>query len=499
MPETQKISSLKWIKKNCIFPPGSSLIGQPCGDHLLPFQIRILNQALSGKSLFLYGARKISKSLLFSWILFHRLSQDKQAFVCPLLASSEEQTKIIFNFIRFQVGTKKQNLFKVRQGYIENNATGSLIFRAPSRAGALFGYQPSAVVADELSNWKDEECLEAVESGFGLSANAPLRLYASNPPKEPVHFVLDKLKECEGDSDFVVHRFEAGKKDNWMSRETWKKANPFLKSHYSKNGKKFPVLADFYTKRFNSAKQSKTAEVNFRRYQIGQTIFANFNKWLDITKIKLATEDIYKRNDILWGLGADISTSRDFTSFCLVGVATDESVYFKPFLFLPNIDHRRVTHKFKFEKWHKEGNIRIQGTNVTNREAIVQEIKTYIEKHKIKIGRLIIDQYRAESWYEDFSDFKLEKVTCSPRVLTMPIRELERACHGNKLHIIGLNPCMEWQINNCVVSDQSKHWVSLHRTDTKEANIDGPIALCLGASWPFTKGFKKSKSFFVNY
>ena len=473
-------------------------MGEVCGGHLLPFQVRILKAVDNGKSVFLYGARKISKTLLFAWVLYYRLSQDKRAFVCPLLASSEEQTGIIFKMIRFQIeATKRVDDFIIRQGYIENKETGSRVFRAPARPGALFGYQPSAVCADEISNWKDEELLEAVESGFGLGSTAPLRLYASNPPTQPVHFVLDKLKESVKDDDFLVCRFEAGKDDDWMSEETWQKANPFLKDHY-KTGR-FPVLKSFYKKRHAAAKKSKTAEVNFRRYQLGQTVFSQFSKWLDVTLIKTATEAVFQNKDIVWGMGADISASRDFTAFCLVGLAPDESVYFKPFLYLPTLDHRRVTHQFKFKKWHKEGFLTIQGTDVINRKPIVKELKDYISKHKIKVRRLVMDKWKSEPWYEDFSDFQIEKVACGPRDLTMPIRELERACFGHKLHVIGANPCMDWQINNCVVSDQSKHWVSLKRTDNKEANIDGPISLCLGASWPLTHGVKKSRSFFVSY
>lgn len=498
MKEKQQISCLEWVKENCIFPPGSNLVGKVCGPYLLPFQIKILQEVSAGKSLFLYGARKVSKSLLFSWILYYRLATDKVAFVCPLLASSEEQTGIIYKMIRYQVIPKKDD-FVIRQGYIENKKTGSTIIRAPSRAGALFGYQPSGVVADELSNWKDEEPLEAVESGFGLSGS-PLRLYASNPPTDPTNFVLDKLKEAEKDDDFYVKRFEAGPKDNWMEKSSWKVANPFVKSHYSKKGPRFHSLIEFYEKRCAKAKQSKTAEVNFRRYQIGQTVFADLNKWLDVTKIKTISEDIFKKTNIKWALGADISASRDFTAFCIAGMDEQENIYFKPFLYLPTLENRRVTHRYKFNKWAKAGFMSIQNSEVTDRGAISKEIKEYIGKHNIKIQRFIIDKWRAENWYAAFSNYKIEKITTGPSFMTMPIKELERVCHNKKLHIIGeKNPCMDWQINNCVVSQESKSWSSLRRKDRKEDNIDGAIALCLACYWPFSQGTKKFTSFFIPY
>ena len=500
MSEKSQILCRPWIKKNCVFPPGSNLVGKVCGPHLLPFQIKILKDIEEGKSIFCYGGRKVSKSLLFAWALYFRLMTDTRAFICPLLASSEEQTIIIYKMILFQIQANPSPILKVRQSFIENNKTGSVLFRGVSRAGALFGYQPSAVCADELSNWKDFEVLEAVESGFGLSDKPPMRLYASNPPIDQVHPVLSKLKKCKLDSDFAVHSFSLGARADWRDKKNWIKVNPFLKAHYSKKGPRFPVLVDFYQKRFDEGLKDKSSEINFRRYQLGQNIYQLYGKWLDIDKIKTIGENIFLKEGITWSIGADISTSRDMTAFIIVGRNPKSGdIYYKPFIFLPTLEHRRNTHQFKFKKWHKEGHLFIQNKQVTNKKDIKARLKSYIDQKKIKISKLVIDQWRAENWYEDFNEWNLEKVAVSPRTLTMPIRELQRACYQGRLHRIGPNPCMDWHISNSLCSDQSKHWVSLKRSDNKEQNIDGSIGLCLGSSWLLQQKSASPKSFSIDY
>ena len=496
------ISCQPWIKKNCYFPPGSHLQGKVCGEHLLPFQIEILKEVENGKSIFLYGMRKVSKSLLYAWIIYHRLATDKVAFFCPLLASSFDQAGIIFKMIRFQCESSNKH-FKTRKNFIENPKSGSVVMQFSGSNKSAFGYQPSAVVADELSNWKDFETLEAIESGFGLSDKPPLRLYASNPPDKPIQPVLEKLKECEKDKNFYVRRFCAepsiGKDVKlWGKPENWH-VNPFINSHFTKQAPKFPVLLDFYKKRCRSAKKDKIAEVNFLRYQLGITVFNQFKKFLSTEKIKIVDESVYKDDSILWSIGLDISVSRDMTAVVICGQSPDESVYFKPFIYLPNLENRRTTHAYKFKNWDKAGFLKIQNKPVTHRGSIVKELLSYVEKNNIKIERVIMDRFQSEFWVEDFSEWPIEKVATGPSMMTMPIRELQRACHAEKLSMIGANDCMLWNIQNCLVSDQSKNWVSLKRSDNKESNIDGAIALCLASSWLFKQGSKRNKGFFSSY
>jgi len=75
---------LNWIGKNCHFPitAGKSLYGKPCEKFLLPFQRKIItelfneNGSVKTPGCFLYGCRKVSKNLLFSWVFHYLISDD---------------------------------------------------------------------------------------------------------------------------------------------------------------------------------------------------------------------------------------------------------------------------------------------------------------------------------------------------------------------------------------------------------------------------------------
>ena len=78
MKKTQWHKPLRWISKHCRFPStaGPSLYQKPCGDFLLPWQKDLIKDLfypsgeLRKSGVMLYGARKISKSMMFSFLPF---------------------------------------------------------------------------------------------------------------------------------------------------------------------------------------------------------------------------------------------------------------------------------------------------------------------------------------------------------------------------------------------------------------------------------------------
>ena len=501
---SRKHQTLSWIKQNCVFPTtaGKSLAGKPCGPYLLPFQKEIIKSvfnddgSVNKPGCFLYGCRKVSKSLLYSWMFYYLMSDpDRVGFQAPLVASSYSQTEVIFRFIREQVLLSGKTNFTIRKDYIQNKINSALVHKVYNSPESNFGGQPSAGIFDEINNYKDDKNMEAIETGMSLSEDKPIKLYAANPPESKEHFVLPLLKEAEKDSDFYVKKFSAPNKADFMDPKTWGKANPFIKEYLSSG--KFENVYKFYEKQAALAKANKGKEISFRRLLLGQGVGADNLQWFDSTLIQVTDESVYKRNDLRWTVGVDLSAVKDFTAVSFNGYNEDtEELFIKPFLYLPNIDRKGKLLSNRFLKWEKEGFLKIQRKEVTDKEQIVSDFNNHVHKYNLKPEAVVFDPALASHYYDDFKQYNPMAVRYSGRQMTGAIREVERIGTAGKLHLIGENPCVRWQFNCCVVSQKSKGYCLLNRVSDQDS-IDVPVAVTLGMKYIVDNPRKTYGAFFV--
>lgn len=498
---------LSWIEQNCKFPrtAGRDLHGKPCGDYLLPFQKEIITNLFNPDSTvnksgcFLYGCRKVSKSLLYSWIFYYLISDfHRIGFQAPLVASSYSQTEIIFRFIKEQVLMNKQTsqMFLIRKDYIENRMTGSLVHKVYNSPESNYGGQPSGMIADEINNYANDRNMESIETGMALSEDKPIKLFAANPPEDREHFVLPLLQECEKDSDFYVKKFSTDNKLDPFDPKTWKTANPFIKEYFKSKKKKFSGVYNFYQKQSALAKANKAKEISFRRLLLGQGVSAAYTEWFDTSLIKTAGESVYKRDDLRWVVGIDLSAVKDFTAVSFIGYSDKEELFTKNFLYLPNLSKRKETQKKQFLIWEKQGFIKIQRKEVTNKEQIISDFKNFIHKYNLKPEAIIFDPALAPHYFEDLKQYNPQVVRYSGRQMTASIREVERIGTAGKLYIIGKNPSVSWQFKNCVVSQKSKSYCLLDRL-SPHYSIDAPVAITLGMKYIIDNPIKKQEAFYV--
>ncbi len=154
------------------------------------------------------------------------------------------------------------------------------------------------------------------------------------------------LKEFEKNKDFFVYKFSADPKSDPLKKTTWAEANPFIRENLK--AQKFQNVVSFYEKKAVLAKNSKKKDISFRHLFLGQSFSVDALGFVDVEKIKIVSEDIYKNKSIRWSAGADLSTYRDFTAFSLVGIGEIENLYVKFFLYLLNLESRRQTQTKQF-------------------------------------------------------------------------------------------------------------------------------------------------------
>ena len=479
---------LDWISKNVYFPTqAGALAGKAVGPYLLDFQKDFITGVLSPtgeikKFGLFYGCRKISKTFLFTAIVWYLMNDKRRkGFEVPITASVYEQGKILYSQFLSQINTKAlKKKFKIRKDYFVNKQTDSKLHVTYNSSSSNLGLQSSGAIFDEIGAYRDSENLETIQSGLTLSEKKPLLLLASNPPQNLDHFIIPLIRACEKDQQFIVMKFALPLNEDWQSEDSWIKINPFLQEWKRTRGKRFQNVMDNYRMLYRRALETKSAELSFRRLQLGQSISANQMQYIPIEKIKVVNDFDFKRKDVRWSCGVDLSISHDFSAvvFCAHKEVTDELFVF-PFIFLPNTNHRTPLQKRQFQKWAEEDIIIVQDEEILNPNQIFNCITDFLKETKIKLEGLQIDPNLSEQFLSFFQkNFKVAMQKNTATEMTKSIRLLERIGNGGGLKLIGENSCYLWMMQNVVVSHKSKHYVLMDRI-TPRQNIDAPVATSL--------------------
>ena len=490
---------LEWIGKNVVFPPqaGATLGGKPVGPRLLSFQKKFVREILSPegdikKSGFIYGCRKVSKSFLFTAIAFYILCSKRKGFEIPVLASTYSQARVLFNQLLSQLNGDRGKDFLIRKDYILHKKSGNKAHVTYNSASANLGLQSSGLIADEVGAYADDSNLQTIQSGLSLSEQRPLMLFSSNPAEDDEHFVLKMFKASQKDPEFYVQKFCLPAGADWRKEASWIDTNPFLKEGKRTKWKRFRNVLLNYRMMFRRAQESQSAELAFRRLQLGESLSAHALDYIPIEKIKTAKSFDFSRKDLRWACGVDLSQTYDFTSMSFVGwkQETDE-IFCKNFLYLPTIKNRRPAQKRQFQLWANSGFIQLQNNEVLDPNPVFQDFEKFLKQTGIQLSGIQIDPSLAQHYIEFFEKrCKVGKDRMSGRSMTMSIRELERVGQSGGLNLIGGNPAVKWMFSNVVVSAKSKTYCMLDRP-TPQANIDSVVSIALGLKYMLDHPYKK--------
>lgn len=481
------MSPVKWIEQNLIFLPlsGPGLKGAPVGRFILPFQRKIIRSALTdkgepNKNVFLGFSRKISKSMIYSW-LFNFLLETKEGMNLVTMASTFNQSNVIYHLIREQIRLNpniNEADYKVTEKYLVNQKKSNTLYKIFSKAESNLGMlNVSAVIADEIGAMQSRSNLDAILSGLSMAQTKPLLLFASNPPELFSHWSNEYLKTLKTDKDWDFYDFSAPMKADPYTKAAKSAANPFY-AHYLKT--KVPLLKslyDFIEKESEKARFSSEALNIYRRFQLGQRVSAKAYLWVDIKDIQIAPLTILKDKSLRAVLGFDLALSRDFCAcvLCLFNETT-EDIYVRPFLHLANLNDRRPSQKQQFTKWNQSGFIRIQEREAIDKSLFCDEIKAFLSEHGITPEISVWDRNLSTGWTEEFPPSLLYKGTAAE--MSHSIRFIEARSREKKLHFIGENPALMEMFDSVICSQKSKGFTLLDRT-TSRHSIDGAVATTL--------------------
>ena len=483
---------LQWIKDNLIFLPvsGPKLKGKKVGQYILPFQEEIIKSALTpeglpNKNIFMGYSRKISKSMIYSWI-FNYLLENKEGMSLVNMASTFTQSNIIYSLIADQIRLNPlidDENYKITREVLENREGHNHLYKVFSKASSNLGMlNLSGVIGDEVGAMQSRENLNSILSGLAMAQTKPLLLFSSNPPENLSHWSYEYLKTLKNDPDWACFDYSADLKLDVYSEKAKRQANPFYDEYVKTKNKHLKSVYDFVNKEAERAKKSSENLVVYRRFQLGQRVSAKAYQWVDVNDIKIASEDILKDKSLRPVLAFDLALSNDFCAclLCLFNEST-EDIYLYPFLHLANTKNRTPTQKKKFEVWHERGYITIQDRKAIDKNIFIAEIKNFLKEKKIMIEAHVWDRNLSTGWTEEFGgEPELYKGTAHEQA--HGIRFVEARSKEGKLHFIGENPCLTWMFDNPVCSQKSKGYVLLDRVTWRDS-IDGAVCAVMGTKY----------------
>ena len=494
---------LDWISANCVFPHSAGRLAQKkVGPHLLDFQKKIFTTIFDkdgkvSKNCFIFGARKISKSFIFTcvlWFLLNDVSDQRHGASYPILASTYEQARLLLKQLTDQVTDDKKDKFVIRRDFIQNTETKSIAHVVYNSSQANLGLQSSGMVADELSAQRDRSNLDVVRSGGQLTEGKFLRLYASNPPA-PGHWMIPLMRSFEKDKkNWAVFKFAIKQSDDWHNkRKVWSKANPFIKQYYKTNRKEFANVFQHYKEGYREALENKGNEIEFRSKFLGQSISADALQFIDIKKIKIAKDFDWGRKDLVWSCGIDTSISHDMSSvsFCGYKVETDELFTYSN-VYLPNLNRRQSTQRKVFQSWHDSGHLVIQDKEVLDWNMLLDDLVSFIKETKIKLTAIQLDPALAGHYQDTLKkNFKVSAERMTGRAMVQSIRQLERIGESGGLYLINEdNPAVKWAFSNVVISQTSRNYLLMNRV-SRDNNIDPAVSICLALKYQLDNPRKK--------
>ena len=483
---------LEWIKKNLIFLPlsGPKLKGKCVGEHILPFQEKVIKSALDkegnpNQNVFMGYSRKISKSMIFSWI-FNYLLENKEGMSLVTMASTFSQSNIIYSLIRDQV---RLNMgissfgYDINREVLFNQKKQNYLYKVFSKASSNLGMlNVSGVIGDEIGAMQSRENLNSILSGLAMAQTKPLLLFSSNPPESQTHWSNEYIKTLKGDKDWDFYDFSADFKLDVYSDKAKAQANPFYAEYLKTKNPLLKSVYNFINKESERAKKSSENLVVYRRFQLGQRVSAKAYQWVSVDDIKLASEQILKDKNLRPILAFDLALSMDFCScvLCLFNEST-EDIYLYPFLHLANTNNHVPSQKRMLEGWNDQGYITIQDRPAIDKNIFIADIKNFLKEKDVTPEAHVWDRNLCTGWTEEFGgEPVLYKGTAYE--LAHAIRFIEARSKEGKLHFIGKNPCLRWMFDNAICSQKSKGYVLLDRVTWRDS-IDGAVSSVLGTKF----------------
>lgn len=306
------------------------------------------------------------------------------------VASTREQAMTVFKpaFENFKRWTKRSSgiarSFRVFEGLNQERIeAGASVFKPiASNADAQDGFNPSAILFDELHAQKSREQWDVLESGFGarqqplLSAITTAGFILDGICTEIRGYLISVLEGTRLDDDVFGYIYTIDEGDDVFDEKNWFKANPSLGSAKD---------IDYMRGMARKAKALPSALANFKTKDLN--VWCNDAEgWLDLAvwdkNGKKFCRELLAGRECYGGL--DLASTRDLTAFALVFPPTEAGgdwyVLVQTWCNQAKIADQ-ADDAAPYSRWQNEGWLVATDGNVTDyapvRKAVIDACSTY--------------------------------------------------------------------------------------------------------------------------
>lgn len=407
------------------------------------------------------------------------------------VATTREQAMTVFkpafeNFKRWhRQSPGMARSFRIYEGMNQERVeAGASIFKPiASNADAQDGFNPSAVLYDELHAQKSREQWDVLESGFGsraqplLSAITTAGFILDGICTEVRGYLVSVLEGRRDDDDFFGYIYTLDEGDDPFAEKNWIKANPGLGSSKT---------IDYMRGMARKAKALPTALANFKTKDLN--IWCNDAEgWIDLDVWDKGGKKFCK--ELLAGRecygGLDLASTRDLTAFALVfppkEAGGDWYVLVKTWCPRAKVI-AQADDAAPYDRWEKEGWLTVTEGDVTDyapvREAIFEACRTY------DVREIGFDRWNAQQLSNELieQDVPLVEVPQNTGGMYPGSKKLEELIYAKRIRHAA-NPALRSAVGNVsLLYDSNENFRPDKKRSKPKGRIDPAVATVMALS-----------------
>lgn len=424
--------------------------------------------------------RKNGKSTLSAGIALYMLFADGEpAAEIYSAAADREQAAIVFDEAKRMVEAspelKSRSEIYKRAIFVPETLSSYKVLSAD--APTKHGINAHGIIFDELHAQPNRELWDVLTTSIG-ARRQPLIVAVTTAGYdhnsicwEQHEYARQVMRGIIDDPTFFSYIAAADEADDWMSQETWAKANPSLG---------VTIKKEYLEQEARRAKQSPAYQNTFRRLHLNQWTQQE-TRWLDLAAWDEcgAPFDAKLLDGAICYGGLDLASTSDIAAFVLCfphEAGEDEHYIWLPFFWIPeeNIIERSRRDRVPYDAWARAGLLYVTPGNVIDYGFIVRTIEALGERYHIR--EIAFDRWGAfqVSQQLEGAGFTMVGFGQGFNSMSVPTKELLRIVLNHRLRHGG-HPVLRWMADNMVVSTDPAGNVKPNKQKSRE-KIDGIVA-----------------------
>jgi phage terminase large subunit-like protein len=350
--------------------------------------------------LFVFIPRKNAKTTLIAILSLYFLLVDSsepqpEIYCC---ASDLDQANLLFSVASGMIlgAPSLAARCKVYKREIRVPSTGGLLKVIPSDAPGALGLSPSVFILDEVVACKNDELIQAMETGMG-ARNNPLSMFLSTagPYEESLigNMVERARKALSGEIHeprFLPVLFEGDRALAWDDPKNWAIANPGL-------GR--TVSPQYLEETAAKAANNPSKRAAFKIYHLNWFDSAAVSGFIDQQDWELCRANLTPEPDSPCFIGMDLSAVSDLTSISLVWIQEDRLIL-KTHSWIPEgaLERAERIPSQTYRRWQDLGGLTILSGKTMDLEKPKEFLRDAFTKNNVQ--ELVFDPWRASTLVE---------------------------------------------------------------------------------------------------